>query len=81
MSNVGHYVYERKGLPKSWSEMSLAEAGYNAIKEILYHLIYQQLSPRHQAIAIQLYNVYGFGYPLGVDSKQMLWPEDFTSRA
>jgi hypothetical protein len=25
---------------------------------------------------IKLFNIYSFGYPLGIDSKQMLWSED-----
>jgi hypothetical protein len=80
MSQVGKFVYERKEIPKSWEEMTVERVGYNAIKEMLYHIILHRLSPRQDQIAIRLYNVYSFGYPLGVDSKEMLWPADFSDR-
>jgi hypothetical protein len=80
MSRVGKFVYESKEIPESWEEMTVERVGYNAIKEMLYHIIPHRLSPRQDQIAIRLYNVYSFGYPLGVDSKEMLWPEDFSDR-
>jgi hypothetical protein len=58
--------------------MSPAEAGYNAIKQMLYYMPLRGrfLSKRKTGLAVRLYNVYSFGYPLGIDSKKMLWPED-----
>jgi hypothetical protein len=44
---------------------------------MLYYVILRPISKRHERLAIRLYNVYCFGYPLGVDSREMLWPEDF----
>jgi len=53
------------------------EAGYNAIKMMLHYIPLRYISERQDRLAIRLYNVYSFGYPLGVDSKDILWPEDF----
>jgi hypothetical protein len=57
--------------------MTPDEAGYNAIKIMLYYIPLRYISKRQERLAIRLYNVYCFGYPLAVDSKEMLWPEDF----
>jgi hypothetical protein len=77
MSQVGKHVYKEKSLPKGWEYMTLDEAGYNAIKMMLYYIPLRHISKRQERLAIRLYNVYCFGYPLGADSKEMLWPEDF----
>jgi hypothetical protein len=83
MSEIGEYIYSRKQLPEDWVEMTPAEAGYNAIRMMLYYVLLRY-SPRdskrrlaEEQLAIKLYNIYCFGYALGVDSKEMLWPEDF----
>jgi hypothetical protein len=77
MSEVGRSVYTGRSLPDTWADMSPEEAGYNAIKEALYHMMLRPLSPRHDRLATRLYNVYSFGYPLGADSREMVWPSDF----
>lgn len=77
MSQVGKHIYAKKRLPKEWKKMTPEEAGYNSIKMMLYYLPLRYLSERQARIAIKLYNVYSFGYPLGIDSKDMLWPEGF----
>jgi hypothetical protein len=77
MSQVGKSIYAGRPLPKGWEYMTPEEAGYNAIKEKLYYIPLRYISKRQEKLAIKLYNVYCFGYPLGVDSKEMLWPEDF----
>ena len=83
MAEVGEHVYSNpaKDLPEAWKEMSPAEAGYNAIKQMLYYMPLRGrfLSKRKTGLAIRLYNVYSFGYPLGIDSKKMLWPEDIPA--
>lgn len=76
MAEVGRVVYESKPLPNGWKDMSPEEAGYNSIKEKLYYIMLRQLTKRQGARAAKLYNVYCFGYALGIDSKEMLWPED-----
>ena len=76
MSQVGRSIYERKTMPKGWEEMSPEEAGRNSIKMMLYYLPLRNLALREERLAIRLYNVYSFGFPLGVDSKEMLWPKD-----
>lgn len=81
MSQVGKSIYAEKPLPKGWEYMTPEGAGYNAIKEKLYYIPLRYISKRQERLAIKLYNVYCFGYPLGVDSKEMLWPEDFPDRA
>ncbi len=82
MAEVGEHVYLNleKDLPEAWKGMSPAEAGYNAIKQSLYSMPLRGrfLSKRKTDLAIRLYNVYSFGYPLGIDSKEMLWPEDIS---
>ena len=77
MSQVGKHVYSNKPLPKDWEYMTPEEAGYNAIKMMLYYVQLRNMTERQELLATKLYNVYSFGYPLGVDSKEMLWPEDF----
>ncbi len=78
MSQVGKHVYEKKSLPKEWEYMTSEEAGYNAIKMMLYYMPLRYINERQTRLAIKLYNVYSFGYPLGQDSKDMLWPDDFS---
>ncbi len=77
MSQVGKHIYAQKSLPKEWKNMTAEEAGYNSIKMMLYYLPLRYIPARQTNLAIKLYNVYSFGYPLGKDSKEMLWPEDF----
>ncbi|MEW6715803.1 MAG: hypothetical protein AB1306_12060 [Nitrospirota bacterium] len=77
MSQVGKSIYGTKPLPKGWEYMTPEEAGYNSIKEKLYYIPLRYISSRQERLAVKLYNVYCFSYPLGVDSKEMLWPQDF----
>jgi hypothetical protein len=79
MSQVGKKVFDNKPLPKNWEGMTTEEAGYNSIKEKLYYIMLRPLTGMQDRRAIKLYNVYSFGYPLGVDSKEMLWPEDIRT--
>ena len=78
MSQVGDHICKNKPLPKGWEDMTPEEAGYNAIKMMLYYIPLRYISARQERKAIKLYNVYSFGYPLGVDSKEMLWPDSGT---
>ncbi len=80
MSQVGAHVYTKQTLPKAWHFMTPERAGRNAIKQALYFILVRHLTEREYLHAIRLYNVYGFGYPLGVDSKEILSPEDFPHR-
>ena len=77
MSQVGRHVYAKNKLPKGWEYMTPEKAGYNAIKMMLYYILQRYISKRQERLATRLYNVYCFGYPLGVDNNEMLWPEDF----
>jgi hypothetical protein len=78
MSQVGKFVYNNKSrLPVAWQNMTSEEAGYNAIKMMLYYLQLRYLKKPQEKLAIKLYNIYSYGYPLGADSKVMLWPDDF----
>lgn len=78
MSQVGSHIYTKKILPEGWEYMTPAQAGYNAIKMVLYYILLRCISKRQERLATKLYNVYCFGYPLGAGSKEMLWPEDFA---
>ena len=60
--------------------MTPEQAGYNAIKMMLYYMSLRYISRRQELRATKLYNVYFFGYPLGVDSKVMLWSEDLPDK-
>jgi hypothetical protein len=80
MSQVGKVIYAKKPLPKEWKGMTPEEAGFNSIKMMLYYLILRYISKYQGQRAIKLYNAYSFGYPLAVDAKDMLWPEDFSDR-
>lgn len=85
MAQVGEVVFKGDNLPKEWSEMTPSEAGYNAIKMMLYYMIirignYYSAIQRKNSLkvikAIRLYNIYSFGYPIGADHKKMLWWEE-----
>ena len=81
MSQVGKHVYTGKPMPAGWESMTPEEAGYNAIKMMLYYMPLRPISKRQERLAIRLYNVYSFGYPLGAGSREMLWPEDIPGKA
>ena len=81
MSQVGEYIFSNKNLPKGWEGMTSGEAGYNAIKMMLYYMQSRYIGKEPWKKAIKLYNIYSYGYPLGVDSKEMLWPEDIMSKS
>jgi len=81
MEKVGEIIYS-KSVPKGWEEMTLAEAGRNAAKMMLYYAILRARILREEQRAIALYNSYGYGYALGMNYKnaegrrEMLWPQD-----
>ena len=79
MSKVGEVIYAA-GSP--WPEMTPAEAGRNAVKQMLdFASIRAQSRAQHQR-AVMLYNVYGFGYALGTGFRnedgirEVMFPED-----
>jgi hypothetical protein len=78
MAQVGRHVFTNGALPRGWESMTPDEAGCNAIKMMLYYVPLRPIKPWHARLAVKLYNIYSFGYPLGVSSKSMLWPEDFA---
>ncbi|MFC1604400.1 hypothetical protein ACFL5F_05160 [Planctomycetota bacterium] len=81
MEKVGEVIYA-SGVPQEWAEMSLAEAGRNAAKMMLYYAIRRCRTKREEQRVIALYNSYCFGYALGMNfrnskgQRKMLWPED-----
>lgn len=81
MEKVGEIVFA-SSVPRGWERMSSADAGRNAVKEMLYHAILRCSSARDKQQAIALYNTYGFGYALGMNftnaagKREMLWSED-----
>ena len=80
MSQVGESIYKNKTLPKGWERARPKEAGYNAIKMMLYYIQLRPLRKQKIAKAAKLYNIYCFGYPLGIGSKEMLWPYSIEKR-
>lgn len=79
MALVGESVFAKEENSDRLQGMEPAEAGYNAIKQALYMMpLRGRFNPKRKTrLAVRLYNVYSFGYPLGIDGKEMLWPEDF----
>lgn len=79
MAEVGKHVYTEEDKPEGWENMTAEEKGLNAIKMALYYLPLRPLTENQEVLAVRLYNIYGFGYPLGIDyarKKQMLWSEN-----
>lgn len=82
MGKVGTAIYSPETMPREWVGMTGAEAGRNAIKMALYYAIPRCRSAHERQRAIALYNVYCFGYALGMHFKnargrrEMLWAED-----
>jgi hypothetical protein len=78
MALVGESVFFTAENTDRRQGMEPAEAGYNAIKQALYMMpLRGRYNPKRKTkLAVRLYNVYSFGYPLGIDGKEMLWPED-----
>jgi hypothetical protein len=76
MAQVGQHVYTENSIPTEWQEMTAEDAGCNAIKMMLYYIMLRYVSKRQGMRVTKLYNVYSFGYPVGVDAKEMLWTED-----
>jgi hypothetical protein len=81
MKKVGEVIYA-ESVPKTWNEMTPAEAGQNAVKMMLYYALLRCRSDREEQRAVALYNSYCFGYALGMNfrnvkgRREMLWPED-----
>ena len=78
MAQVGKFVYEKKSLPAEWEYMTPEQAGCNAVKLMLHHIILRPLSKRQLRLAVRLYNVYGFGYPPAKDAEDVLWFEELS---
>jgi hypothetical protein len=93
MSQVGRKIFTKKNMPKAWSYMTPEEAGNNAIKEMLYYITdsRSRISERQMRFAAKLYNIYAYGYPLGMDARkiatdgqeklgpgEILWPSDIV---
>jgi hypothetical protein len=89
MSAVGISVFENKPKPKGLEDMPLDKIGTNSVIGKIYHNMkpyhfedIQEKLSRQQKIEkirmIKLYNVYSYGYPLGINSKEMLWPVDLN---
>ncbi len=91
MERVGEAAFTTAGA-NPWPEMTPAEAGRNAATSALYYAIRRsearyEAEPnkknRHErSRAIALYNMYGFGYALGMNfydakrRRKMLWVQD-----
>lgn len=71
MSQVGKNVYSKKDMPQTWDYMTPEEAGYNAIKQALFFIPTRYISERQMRLAVKLYNIYGYGYPLGSDARNI----------
>lgn len=84
MSKVGEVIYAA-GSP--WPEMTPAEAGRNTVKQMLDFASIRARSLREHQRAVALYNVYGFGYPLGTSfrnedgEREILFPQDLDEIA
>jgi hypothetical protein len=81
MERIGEVAFASP-VTNPWPEMSAADAGCNAATQSLYYAILRARSRHERDRAIALYNMYGFGYALGMNfrapdgERRMLWPED-----
>lgn len=86
MEELGREIFSDSNT-SPWPEMTPEDAGCNAVKQSLYYAIRRCTDARSKQRAIALYNVYGFGYALGMSFKdaagrrQMLWPEQLREIA
>jgi hypothetical protein len=93
MSQIGRSIFTKKNMPKAVSYMTPEEAGNNSIKEMLFHITDSEsrISERQMCLAAKLYNIYAYGYPLGIDARkiakdgqeklrpgEILWPSDIV---
>lgn len=80
MERVGDVVFAESSA-NPWPEMSPSEAGRNAAKQSLYYAIRRARTRHEHDRAVALYNMYGFGYALGMNfrgpdgRRKMLWWE------
>ena len=77
MAQVGKEIYTK--MDKPWKDMTSGEAGQNAFIMMLYYLPLRYLTSKQEHRAIKLYNIHGFGYPLGIDyakKHQMIWSRE-----
>jgi hypothetical protein len=81
MAQAGRHLSDHGALPRYLERMTPEEAGQNMVKQALYFLIVRPLKQRELRRAITLYNVYSFGYSGGIDSAELLAPEDFEPRS
>jgi hypothetical protein len=76
MAQVGTRIYSENPMPEGWDNMTPEQAGLNAIKMMLYYILLRPLTDDEIRWAAQIYNIYSFGYPLGLDygrKRYMLW--------
>jgi len=76
MAQVGTRIYTENPKPEEWDDMTPEQAGLNAIKMMLYYLLLRPLPDKQIKWGAQIYNIYSFGYPLGLDwgrKRYMLW--------
>jgi len=71
MAQVGRNVYTKKNMPSSWAYMTPRAAGRNAIKQALFYIPMRYISDRQMRLAVKLYNIYGYGYPVGIDARNI----------
>jgi hypothetical protein len=75
MGYIGESVFTEDISNPRLAGMTPMEAGYNAIKEALYYILLFDLPDDIRRHATKLYNIYGFGYAMSRDSKDMMWAE------
>lgn len=73
MGQIGRAIYTDKPKPEYLAYMTPEEIGMNRVKEMLRNAPLRPLTDRQYKRAMWLYNVYCFGYPLGSDSRDMLF--------
>ncbi|HEV7377899.1 MAG TPA: hypothetical protein VGN95_24670 [Pyrinomonadaceae bacterium] len=93
MSQVGRRIFTKKNMPETWRYMTPEEAGNNAIKQMLFFITDSEsrISKSQMGLAAKLYNIYAYGYPLGIDARkiategqeklrpgEILWPSDIV---
>ncbi|MDP8208592.1 MAG: hypothetical protein P9L92_18155 [Candidatus Electryonea clarkiae] len=79
MAEIGMHIFKKHGKMSQWEMAHPDQAGFNAIKEALYYLMLREITIFQSHRTKKLYNIYSYGYPVGVDAKHMLRPEDLDT--
>jgi len=76
MARVGTVAYSQHELPRTWHQMTSMEAGQNATKQALDFVLTRPLTQKQFHDGTRLYNIYCYGFTVGIDNDEFLSTED-----